>query len=464
MHHHALREHAGERLVHADMTGGLHGAGEEAAVQKMQDRVLDAADILVDRHQAVHHGACGRSVFVPRIGEAREVPRRIDESVHGVGFALRLSPALRTGDVLPGRMMVERVAGLVERDILRQHHRQILVGHRHHTACRAVDHRNRAAPVALPRDTPVAQAKIHLALADRHVAPHLSLEPLRYFFFRLFDGHAIEEARIDHAAIAIVSDVGDDERLRVDVGRAHHRRIAEPVFIDKIEVALVVRGAAEDGAGAVFHQYEIGDVDRQFPVRIERVDRLDAGIEPKLLGGIDDFLRGAVTLRLRDEFRELLIFCSGGLRQRMIRRDRHEFCAEQRVMPRRENFQLALAIGRGCGIEREADQHALGAPDPVALHQPHLVGPAIQRIERVQQFLRIVGDLEDPLVHLALFDDGAGAPAATVDHLLVGEHGHVDRVPVELALLALGQPRAQKIEKQLLLMLVIRGVAGREFA
>ncbi len=53
VHHHALREHAGERFVHADMAGRLHGAGEEAAVQQMQDRVLDAADILVDRHHPI---------------------------------------------------------------------------------------------------------------------------------------------------------------------------------------------------------------------------------------------------------------------------------------------------------------------------------------------------------------------------------------------------------------------------
>src|SRR4051812_10133850 len=63
-------------------------------------------------------------------------------------------------------MMVERVTGLVEAHILRQHHRQILVRHRHHAASFAVDHWDRAAPIALPRDAPVAQAEIHLALAD----------------------------------------------------------------------------------------------------------------------------------------------------------------------------------------------------------------------------------------------------------------------------------------------------------
>ena len=194
------------------------------------------------------------------------------------------------------------------------------------------------------------------------------------------------------------------------------------------------------------------------------MDRPDAGVEAQLLGGVDDLLRGADALCLGDELGELWIFRGRGLRQRMIGGDRHELGAEQRVVPRRENLQLALAGGRGRGIEREADQQAFGAADPVALHQPHLVGPAIQRIERVQQLLRIFRDLEHPLVHLALLDHGAGAPAAAVDHLLVGEHGHVDRIPVDLALLALGEPGAQKIQEHLLLMLVVGGIAGREFA
>jgi hypothetical protein len=51
--HHALREQAGERLVDAEMAGAAHGAGEEARIEQVQDRVLDAADILVDRHPVV---------------------------------------------------------------------------------------------------------------------------------------------------------------------------------------------------------------------------------------------------------------------------------------------------------------------------------------------------------------------------------------------------------------------------
>ncbi len=114
------------------------------------------------------------------------------------------------------------------------------------------------------------------------------------------------------------------------------------------------------------------------------MDRPDAGIETLFLGGVDDFLRGADAFCLGDELGKLRVFGGRRLRQRMIGGDRHELRPEQRVGPRREDTQLALALGRGRGIEREADQQTFGAADPVALHQPHLVGPAIQAVERVQ--------------------------------------------------------------------------------
>ena len=166
--------------------------------------------------------------------------------------------------------------------------------------------------------------------------------------------------------------------------------------------------------------------------------------KPSFSGGLDHRLGSAMAFGFDDEGGERGVLLSRRLGQRMIGRNRHEFGAEQRVMPRREDFELGFAVGRGFRIEREPDQEPLGAPDPVALHRAHLLGPAVERIERVEQLLRILRDLEDPLVHFALLDRGAGAPAATVDHLLVGEHGHVDRVPVHLALLALGETRARK--------------------
>jgi hypothetical protein len=47
------------------------------------------------------------------------------------------------------------------------------------------------------------------------------------------------------------------------------------VLAGKIQVALVSGRAAEDGAGAVVHQHEIGDVDRNRPVRVKRVNHVD---------------------------------------------------------------------------------------------------------------------------------------------------------------------------------------------
>src|SRR3546814_6888899 len=47
-------------------------------------------------------------------------PGGIDEGVHGVGIALGGGAALRTGRVLPGRMVRQGIAGAVEADILGQ--------------------------------------------------------------------------------------------------------------------------------------------------------------------------------------------------------------------------------------------------------------------------------------------------------------------------------------------------------
>ena len=117
----------------------------------------------------------------------------------------------------------------------------------------------------------------------------------------------------------------------------------------------------------------------------------------------------------------------------------------------------------GC-VERKRQPRALAAADPVRLHQPHALGPAIQRVQRVQQFLRVVGDLQEPLAELLLLHQRAGAPAAAVDHLLVRQHGAIDRIPVDPALLALDQAGAQEIQEQLLLMAVIFRIAGGELA
>ena len=104
---------------------------------------------------------------------------------------------------------------------------------------------------------------------------------------------------------------------------------------------------------------------------------------------------------------------------------------------------------------------ALGAADPVALGGDDAVGPGgLQVVQVVQQLLGVVGDLEVPLRQLALGHLGAAALAVTVDDLLVGQHGLVDRAPVDRALLAVGQPALAEAQEQPLGPAVVVRVGG----
>jgi hypothetical protein len=63
------------------------------------------------------------------IGEAGEVPAAVDEGVQRVGLALGLAAATGAGGVAPGRVAQQRVARLVEGDVVGQHHRQLVFRH-----------------------------------------------------------------------------------------------------------------------------------------------------------------------------------------------------------------------------------------------------------------------------------------------------------------------------------------------
>jgi hypothetical protein len=58
----------------------------------------------------------------------------------------------------------------------------------------------------------------------------------------------------------------------------------------------------------------------------------------------------------------------------------------------------------------------------------------------------------------------AGAPAAAVDHLLVGKHGLVDRVPVHHRVAAIGEAFLHQSHEHPLLVHVVGRAAGGEFA
>ena len=225
----------------------------------------------------------------------------------------------------------------------------------------------------------------------------------------------------------------------VFAGRQNDRHDRKPITAGEVHVALIAGRAAENGAGAVLHQDEVRDVNGKLPVLVERMDGANAGIESALFSGLDFGDGRSQPAAFLAEGFELRIVCGRRLGERMISRDRQERRAEKRVGPCRIDLEFVETFGRGLFVQCPANQHAVRAADPVRLHQAHLFRPIDQRIEIAQQLFGVVGDLEEPLRQLALLDERAGAPATAVDHLLVCEYGVINRVPIDLRGLAIGE-------------------------
>ena len=143
----------------------------------------------------------------------------------------------------------------------------------------------------------------------------------------------------------------------------------------------------------------------------------------------------------------------------MVGRNGDERGAEQGVGTGGEDLQPV-----GAALEGPGQPQALGAADPVFLHQPHPLGPALQLAQRGQQIVGEGGDLQEPLGQQTLFDQGARAPAAAVDDLLVGQHGVFNRVPIDPGFLAVDQPGLEEVEEHPLLVPIISRLAGGDFA
>ena len=202
-----------------------------------------------------------RGLVVQRVAVAQEVPGRVDERVHRVRLALRRPAARRAGDVDPvlGRRQRRAALGLVVLNV-GQRHRQLVLGDRHEAVALAVDDRDRAAPVALAGDQPVAQAVV-----DRRVPAPLVLEPRDDPRQRLAVAEAVEVGvRVHQRPVAGVGQL---------VAALHDPLDRQPVRLGEREVALVVRRHRHEGAGAVLHEHVVGDVDGQ----LAAVDRVGHG-------------------------------------------------------------------------------------------------------------------------------------------------------------------------------------------
>ena len=285
MRHHPLREQRAERLDGAggQMPGLVHRAGEEAGIEEVQDRMLDPADVLIDVHPVGGVFGDGGGGGVRR-GEAGVVPAAVHEGIHRIRLSPGRAAAFRAGGIAPGRVTVQGVARFVEGHVIGQADGQVCLRLRHHAAGVAVDHRDRAAPIALAAEAPVAQAVVGDTAPD--AAGFAIGDGGQNRRVPGLDRFTRETTHIGDA-FGFHRDIGFGQRcLRLAFG-CKDRRDGQPVFGGKLEIPLVMGRAAEDRASAVIHQHEVGNVDRQVPVVVERVEHGDAGIQPQLLARLD---------------------------------------------------------------------------------------------------------------------------------------------------------------------------------
>ena len=206
-----------------------------------------------------------------------------------------------------------------------------------------------------------------------------------------------------------------------------------------------------DRAGPVVGQDVVGDVDGQ-PLAVHGVDRVQAGRDAGLLrrgcslGGLLHRRPAHVVAHLVgvDARHELV-----------LGREDEEGRAVERVRARREDGDVLVEL-----LDPELDLRALRAADPVALARLDRLGP-VDRLEVVEERLRVVRDPEEPLLHEPRLDLGAAALAAPLLHLLVREHGLVVRAPLHRRGLPVHEAALEEAQELPLLPAVVAGVVRR---
>ena len=452
--HPPLVEEPGKRLSEPDQAELVHDLDEEAGIEQVPGRVIDSADVLVDRHPVVDDRAVERRLIVVRVAVTQEVPGRVDERVHRVGFTAANRPATRARYEQPLLVRGERrlALRLVVVD-LRQEDGQVLVRDGHRSAVVAIDDRDRAAPVALARERPVPQP-----VADRRAPAAVRPQPVDDPGCSLGRRQSAELARVDEPLALGVRGEGAFRLVGAAVGGlddAHHR---QPVPLRKREVTLVVGGHGHDRAGAVLHQHVVRDPDRD-RLAGRRVDGVASGEDAVLLLRLALFGRPARRVpHVLADVRFALRSGRQPLDERMLRGEDEECCAEQGVRSGGEDGQVEVEV-----FDAEDHLGPFRATDPVLLDRDRAVGP-VELVVIVEQRVGVGSDPEEPLLHVAGLDRGAATLAAAVDHVLVRDDRLVFRAPVDRRFLPVGVAGLVEAKEQPLSPAVVLGLMGRRLA
>ena len=360
-------------------------------------------------------------------------------------------------------VFVQRVAGAIGHAVLRQHHRQILLGDGYRAMLGAMDDGYRCAPIALTAHTPVPQPP-----GDLFLAQSFDLQCVADRLDRFQIGHAAETVGVDgHAALLVAVPVLPAVVVVFQSINQYHFEDGDAVLLGEGEVPLVVRRYAHHGAVAVVHQDVIANPDLYF-VTVEWVDHMQAGAHAFFFPHGQLGLRGAALLAFLNEGGQFRVVLRGVRGQWVFRRHRTKCHAHDGVGARGEDIHPAIVnqfAAASPDVMREGKTNAFGLADPVFLHQLDALGPAGQSgLDLLQQLIGVVCDLEVIPRNFALFHFGAGAPAFAVNHLFIGQHGLIDGVPIDDLGLAVGNAFFQHLQEQPLVPLVVTGIAGGNLA
>ena len=445
-----------ERFAEADDAELMQGHGQEAGVHEVQHRVLVATDVAVHRQPLGGQLRLDGEVVAAGGGVAEEVPAAAQKVVGDVGVAMGVLAAGRTGGVEP--VLGPRqgaLAAVVGAEVLEigEFHRQFVFRHRHRAAICAMDDGNGRSPVPLPGYAPVMQPEIGLGFGAA-----FGFEPLDDGLLGVLYRQAVEVAGVHQCAVAwvglgqrrggILSGCGDD---------AHD---GQAEGLGEFEVAGVVAGHRHDRAGAVAHEHVVGDPNGDAgPVC--GIDRVAAGEHARLfLVGLLPFHEvAACDLGPIGVHRRLRIGSGDGVHQGMLRGQHHVGGPEQGVRPGGEHANAGLLAVRAATGDGKADVRALAAADPGGLRLLGDVRP-VHVGQVVEQLAGVVGDAEEPLRQLALLDRGFAAFAQSAGHLLIGQHRHARRAPVDRCLPALHEAGLVELEKHPLGPAVVADVGG----
>ena len=148
------------------------------------------------------------------------------------------------------------------------------------------------------------------------------------------------------------------------------------------------------------------------------------------------------------------------LDERVLGRQQDEIRAVNRVDSGGEDLDGRLGILGTARLQREFHARPFRSPDPVLLHCQNLLGPSRQPFGRLQQFVGVRRDAEEPLLEVACRDRCPAAPARPIHDLFVGQDRIAARTPVDRRPLAIRQIALQHPQEQPLIPSVVLGKTG----